>query len=866
MYGAKSREYKNNSTSTPTSQSPNSGDHGKITNVSDSIDGNYPYHVEDVATNTQNNESSSSGNQFTFTRAIESENECAIKEEDKLEKELSVAEFLQSLKSKRYSNERIGVQKPVDTRFVPEVTPKITDVIRNLPPTLSSFLKSRTKYLLMKQNSASSSSNNNTRLSLPNGRAVNERPPLSFPLVSNPSPHQRFSSTTFNNYFVSKSYHNYCPKCNLYFGSKTQLDKHLALHSPVSQTCEVCGKVFANIYRLQRHMISHNESAILRKFQCNQCEKAFKFKHHLKEHLRIHSGEKPFQCNICYKRFSHSGSYSSHMTSKKCVSKLKNTTSTSSSSVPTPVKTENDAIGSHKEPPFSMNASPTTASYPVYSRSPTARYNGPGMGGATEANADSDSTNGEDGDENNIARLNSAIAPSDSLSSCSSPMQWWQRFYYSYYLYQQHQQNQQQNIHNQQTFRFSNHHSPHDNTPQKNSFLSANIYANRENNTANSDHRKTLPTNTENSSRSPSHASNSLSLLPHGVSASASYNASFRAETLADLYHQYLARPLPPLMHPMLPPHHPFYPPPPLAPTLALPYLAPFFFPPNRRNFQDPIPINYESSIDEEENGGNEDNRYGGDRGLGRVDRFDQENDESDSENGPLDLSFKKMKSDSENRNFFNDYGKSANSNQPSSFHHKETIPKPHFYDSIDTLDCSNPPNKRSREPQTANSVPDDSAQGSIKRKRKSWKHLRVFNRPPPPINNHSSQENNDINAGDGTIKDETGDDINGSESLANSTANGCYSCDQCDKAFSKQSSLARHKYEHSGTRPYACTICYKAFKHKHHLTEHNRLHSGEKPYQCSKCLKRFSHSGSYSQHMNHRYNYCKPYRNATSF
>ncbi|GFY76434.1 zinc finger E-box-binding homeobox protein zag-1 [Trichonephila inaurata madagascariensis] len=88
----------------------------------------------------------------------------------------------------------------------------------------------------------------------------------------------------------------------------------------------------------------------------------------------------------------------------------------------------------------------------------------------------------------------------------------------------------------------------------------------------------------------------------------------------------------------------------------------------------------------------------------------------------------------------------------------------------------------------------------------------------------------------------------------------GMYACDQCDKMFSKQSSLARHKYEHSGLRPHKCEECLKAFKHKHHLTEHKRLHSGEKPYQCRKCYKRFSHSGSYSQHMNHRFNYCKPY------
>ncbi|XP_036411834.1 zinc finger E-box-binding homeobox 1 isoform X1 [Colossoma macropomum] len=86
----------------------------------------------------------------------------------------------------------------------------------------------------------------------------------------------------------------------------------------------------------------------------------------------------------------------------------------------------------------------------------------------------------------------------------------------------------------------------------------------------------------------------------------------------------------------------------------------------------------------------------------------------------------------------------------------------------------------------------------------------------------------------------------------------GQYACDLCDKIFQKSSSLLRHKYEHTGKRPHECGVCKKAFKHKHHLIEHTRLHSGEKPYQCDKCGKRFSHSGSYSQHMNHRYSYCK--------
>ncbi|XP_017337531.1 zinc finger E-box-binding homeobox 2b isoform X1 [Ictalurus punctatus] len=108
------------------------------------------------------------------------------------------------------------------------------------------------------------------------------------------------------------------------------------------------------------------------------------------------------------------------------------------------------------------------------------------------------------------------------------------------------------------------------------------------------------------------------------------------------------------------------------------------------------------------------------------------------------------------------------------------------------------------------------------------------------------------------SLDDMTDSDACLSRKKIKKTESGMYACDLCDKTFQKSSSLLRHKYEHTGKRPHQCQICKKAFKHKHHLIEHSRLHSGEKPYQCDKCGKRFSHSGSYSQHMNHRYSYCK--------
>lgn len=75
------------------------------------------------------------------------------------------------------------------------------------------------------------------------------------------------------------------------------------------------------------------------------------------------------------------------------------------------------------------------------------------------------------------------------------------------------------------------------------------------------------------------------------------------------------------------------------------------------------------------------------------------------------------------------------------------------------------------------------------------------------------------------------------------------YSCEECGKSFPQSTYLKRHMLTHSGDRPFPCPDCDNAFISRYDLKIHMRIHTGEKPFSCEECSEQFYERGQLTAH-----------------
>ncbi|KAF5292067.1 hypothetical protein FQR65_LT11333 [Abscondita terminalis] len=85
----------------------------------------------------------------------------------------------------------------------------------------------------------------------------------------------------------------WCRACNV---ECDDLPNHLETHHGDEATCNFCNKKFRSKARLAEHLPSHSDQ---RNFQCPFCSKTFILQRHLNVHVRKHNEDKSYKCHVC---------------------------------------------------------------------------------------------------------------------------------------------------------------------------------------------------------------------------------------------------------------------------------------------------------------------------------------------------------------------------------------------------------------------------------------------------------------------------------------------------------------------------------------------------------------------------------------
>ncbi|XP_017783484.1 PREDICTED: oocyte zinc finger protein XlCOF22-like [Nicrophorus vespilloides] len=113
-----------------------------------------------------------------------------------------------------------------------------------------------------------------------------------------------------------------CFNCGNWYKAKSSMIRHIQYEcgKEKSFSCEKCGKMFKRNDHLKQHRLTHTMydyyiNVSPNSFVCYQCGHYYKFKSSLMRHIQYECGkDKSISCELCDKKFKRKDQLKQHMT------------------------------------------------------------------------------------------------------------------------------------------------------------------------------------------------------------------------------------------------------------------------------------------------------------------------------------------------------------------------------------------------------------------------------------------------------------------------------------------------------------------------------------------------------------------------
>uniref|UniRef100_A0A182R9Q7 Protein krueppel n=1 Tax=Anopheles funestus TaxID=62324 RepID=A0A182R9Q7_ANOFN len=134
--------------------------------------------------------------------------------------------------------------------------------------------------------------------------------PIRLPALGPTATEGRRGSSVQAIVMASERQQHECHVCHKSYAESSALRQHMLVHTGEKPyKCDICSKSFYNASTLKTHQRIHSDH---NPYRCGTCTKMFDNARSLELHHRTHTGEKPYACDVCLKKFSCSSNLKRH--------------------------------------------------------------------------------------------------------------------------------------------------------------------------------------------------------------------------------------------------------------------------------------------------------------------------------------------------------------------------------------------------------------------------------------------------------------------------------------------------------------------------------------------------------------------------